>query len=135
MAKYIIHYYINTQSQLRSYLNEINHDDLVYSQQLLCELNANNTASKWQDYLFKINHQNGKSIKIEITHDNTLLARFALCNHSRYRSKVWAMMGGLGIPPELPYCVIHNSFLVNQDIKTMIQAIAWAWLLNKENNQ
>lgn len=69
----------------------------------------------------------------------TDVIRFVVCRHSRHKQNAWALVSGVGEPPEVPFCAVKFEGLSLIDDLEHIgefgdveRCIAWAWLQHQE---
>ncbi|SQF65673.1 Uncharacterised protein [Actinobacillus pleuropneumoniae] len=65
----------------------------------------------------------------------TDVIRFVVCRHSRHKQNAWALVSGVGEPPEVPFCAVKFEGLNLIDDLEHIgefgdfeRCVAWTWM-------
>ena len=66
----------------------------------------------------------------------TDLVRFTVCRHSRKKREAWALVGGAGEAPNVPFCAVQicQNNIIFEDFEFLPvfgdfeRCLAWAWI-------
>lgn len=90
-------------------------------------------------YFCRVGVHNSHAIEFVVYKENSDFVRIVVCNHSRKKHRAWQSVGGVGEPPNLPFCGTQYLNVTTEDTDTLSlftsfeHHIAWAWLdLRKE---